>query len=135
MKFLKAFFVVIIISIFEKGLLYFDNHVSYFAHYAHDTALALIVYGLIIFFILVFYRIRKRNWLGIESDDEMSKVRKYKIGYYAYVNNLFLWLFLFTDRIKFHDISNLVGGGIIFSLLIGLFSILLVKKGLYEKQN
>jgi hypothetical protein len=83
--------------------------------------------------IIVFFKIRKYAGPIFQADDELSRVRKWKVGYLAYFLNLLLWLFLFTDRIKFTDITNLIGGGIILSLIIGVVSLLYSRYISYEE--
>jgi hypothetical protein len=135
MRILRTVLFVVFIFILEKCLLYFDNHSDYFANYAHDTMLAIIIIVAIILFALIFYKIRKSKLFGLNADDELSKVRKYKAGYFAFYMNLLFWLLLYSDRIRFTDISNLMGGGILTSLFIGIFSLLLSSFGLYDEQN
>ena len=124
MKTLRVSILVLIVYFLEKGLLYFDQNSNFFANYAHDTLLSLIVVGAIFLFIIIFFGIRKNGGLGFRADDELTTVRKWKVGYLAYRLNLILWLFLFSDRMKFTDISNLIGGGIILSLFVGVLSLL-----------
>jgi len=135
MKILRTVLFVVYIFILEKCLLYFDNHSDYFANYAHDTMLAIIIIVAIILFALIFYRVRKHKLVGFYADDELSKIRKYKAGYFAFYMNLFFWFLLYSDRIRFTDISNLMGGGILISLFIGIFSLLLSSFGIYDEQN
>jgi len=133
MKKLKKILSVVFVFLLVKGLVYFDKHSNYFANYAHDTLLALIILAAIIIFIVFIYKIRHNKRFVLQADDELSSLRKYKGGYNAYFLNLVLWVFLFTVRIQFSDISNLVGGGIILSLIIGVVSILASSFDTYEK--
>ena len=134
MKTVNVFLVVIIFAL-EKGLLYFDNHCNYFAHYAHDTLLAVTLSGAILSFVYFFYGIKRKKRLKMDADDELSKVVKYRAGHIAFVLNLIFWLFLFSDRIRFTDLSNLLGGGLLISLFIGLLSLLVSRYYPYAKQD
>jgi hypothetical protein len=133
MKVLKIVLSVVIVHLLVKGLVYFDKHSNYFANYANDTLLALIIYGAILFFVVFIYSIRKNKRLGFQADDELSSLRKYKVGYNAYFLNLLLWFFIFNQKSQFSDISNLLGGGIILSLVIGVVSMLASRFDSYEK--
>lgn len=135
MKYLKRILFVVIIYLLEKGLLYFDNHTDYFANYAHGTLLSLIIIGLFFFTIIFFFKISVNKNFVFRVDDELSSARKYQLGYSAYFFSLILWLFLFFDRINFSDISNLIGGGIILSLLIGIILTIASRIRPYEEQN
>jgi len=132
---LRRFLLIILVFLFEKGLVYFDNNSHYFAHYAHDTLLSIIIYVLIIVFIIAFLKIRRSPGSVFQADDELSMARKWKVGYLAYILNLWLWLLLFSDRVKFSDITNLIGGGIILTLIIGVVSFLYFRIFSYEEQN
>jgi len=135
MKILKEVLSVVFILLLVKGLIYFDNHSSYFANYANDNLLALIIYGAILLFSVFIYKTRKNKKFVLRADDELSSERKHKGCYYAYFYTLLLWFFLFGYRIQFTDISNLLGGGIILSLLIGVVSMLASNFDSYEKQD
>lgn len=135
MKILKKVLSVVFILILVKGLIYFDNHSSYFANYAHDTLLSVIIYGAIFLFVVFIYKTRKNKRFIFRADDELSSERKFKGGYNAYFYTLLLWFFLYSYRIQFTDISNLVAGGIILSLLIGVVSMLASNFNFYEKQD
>ncbi len=124
MKTLGRILLILIVLLLEKTLLYFDHNFNYFANYAHDTLLSVILYGAIVLFILIFYKIRKNKGIGFRADDEFTTLRKWKVGYYAYFLTLILWLNIFNDKIQFTDISNMIGGGIILSLLIGVITLL-----------
>ena len=135
MKFLKAALSITIILLLVNSLIYFDNHITYFANYAHDTYLAVLILGAILFFIVFVFKIRRNNKFVFRADDELSSKRKYKGGYYAFFYTLLLWFYLFNSRSQFTDISNLLGGGIILSLLIGVVTILVSNYNLHEKQD
>lgn len=59
---------------------------------------------------------------GLPIDDELSKLIKYKTGYYAYMASLYMWLVIFVAKGMFPDIETMLRGGILLSCLIWAIS-------------
>ena len=69
---------------------------------------------------------------GFPAEDELSKLIKYKSGYYAYMATMYMWLFIFLLKDKFPDTETMLGGGILLSGLISLIVTYVVKKKFNE---
>ena len=69
---------------------------------------------------------------GLTLDDELSRLIKYKSGYYAYLWSMYMWLFIFLMKDKFPNIETMLGGGILLSAAISYMAKYVVKKKLNE---
>ena len=107
------------------GLDFFEKHTGFFK-WLDPTTLWIIVLVAMVFPIRFLRKSRKKK-NGIPSDDELSILVKYKIGYYSFFSSSFLWycLFCFKDRIS--DINTILGGGILLSVLIVLITSVVFK--------
>ena len=79
--------------------------------------------------LIIAYKKYKEVKEGQPAEDEMSKLLKYKAGYYAFLASMYLWLFIFLFREKFDDVELMLGGGILMSALISFIAKYLVKRG------
>ena len=67
-------------------------------------------------------KIRNKRKLAIRKDDELSRQKKFKAGYYAYYGTLYIWMFIFILSPKFHNTQLMLLGGFILSALTGIIS-------------
>ncbi|TRX71356.1 hypothetical protein [Carboxylicivirga sp. M1479] len=86
--------------------------------------------------IIYFYNSYKRDKeeeLGLATEDELSRLLKYKSGYYAYTWSMYVWFCIFIFKDYFPNIETMIGGGILLSALLSFIAKVLVRIQLNEK--
>jgi len=74
----------------------------------------------------------KEEKKGLTLEDELSRLIKYKSGYYTYLWSMYMWLFIFLLKDKFPNVETMLGGGILLSATISYIAKYVVKKKLNE---
>lgn len=108
------------------GLRYFENQTGFFKSINPLILLAIIIVAFIYTLKSLKRKSKKKN--GMPTDDELSLLIKYKIGYYSYLASLFLWYLLFAFKDHFPDTETILGGGILLSSLIVIITRIIIKR-------
>ena len=120
----------ILIMVVFWGYIVIDKRVNPFQGLELFIFVLIIIIGIIAF--IIAFKKDKEIREGFPSDDELSTLIKYKSGYYAYLASMYMWLFIFLFKDKFPNIESMIGGGILFSALIGYLAKMYVKKNFNE---
>ncbi len=120
--------VLIIVVIW--GLIVIEKGADLFQGFNLFIFIFIIITGIIAF--IKVLKQDKEEKEGFPAEDELSKLIKYKSGYYAYMATMYMWLFIFLLKDKFPDTETMLGGGILLSGLISLIVTYAVKKKFNE---
>jgi uncharacterized membrane-anchored protein len=101
--------------------------------------LDLLIFAMIVVFgVIAFTNALKKDkeeQQGFPADDEFSNLIKYKSGYLAFLVSMYMWLFIFLLQDKFPDTETMLGGGILLSGLISVFTRIYVKRQLNAQHD
>jgi polyferredoxin len=123
----KTLIILLFTAVFAAiSLLFFENFTGLFGSMGHNL-LIYIAYATIIINGL-FFKIRNKKKYGIPSDDEYSRLVKYKSGYYAFYASLYLWIFILILSNYFPNTQAMLGGGLILTTVFAIISYLIAKK-------
>ncbi len=74
----------------------------------------------------------KEEQAGLNTEDELSLIIKYKAGYYAFLYSMYMWLFIFMFKDMFPDTETMLGGGVLLSALIFWITKMYIKNDLKD---